>query len=348
MKDPPVKTPPIKDTKQMTINTIQRTTHGTPSPQNMKTNASKTKKNTPTKSPTAKSKTITTKTKTSGNNTKFANHPDYEFDTIKKRWVKKSDIRPIELVNRYKTFLIDYLKKHTEEKDHKNIEKIVNKYATSTERLKEILIEKEGFSRRWVNRTFDKYNFWDKELCGHMKKVCPNETDLSGKEWCEYGEDLLFLYKEHNGKHVSCYSITDVYDVISSSFTGGDDDVIFLQLPRDPYTRKVWDQDFIKKFLKQLRVIKKDVNRLPLPHVVYFLRNYKKFYADPQIKPFLKKNTLTKREQWQLSDAIEDFMLETEEIGHGFTDDTGELKRWWFWEDDTKIPKDLYNYIFNT
>ena len=313
----------------MTSKTAQQKTLNKTNQTNIKTN---TKTNIKTK------KNQTTKT-----NTKFAGNPDYEFDTIKKRWVKKSDIRPIELVNRYKLFLEDYLQKNTN-LDHKKIRDIVKKHATSTERLKELLVKEGAMTEKTAKKFFKNNSFWKKELCEHMKTICPNDTDLSAKSWCDKHEDAFFLYKDTNGKHVSCYSIDDIYDIISSSFTGGDDDMIFLQLPRDPYTRKIMDEKFIKNFLQQLRLGKERLNGLPLPHVVYFLRNYKKFYADPQIKPFLKKSILTNKEKWELSEAIEDFMLSTGEIVHGFTE---KGKRWWGWIDDSKRPKDLYFYIFN-
>lgn len=297
--------------------------------------------NNKTKTPILLTKTTTTQRKTSP--TKFANHPDYEFDTMKKRWVKKSDIRPPELVNRYKVFLMDYLKKNTT-MDHKEIEKLVRKHATSTNRLKEILVAKGVMTQRKANIFFSRNNFWHKELCGHMKTICPTKSDLAEIDWCKYHEDAFYYYKDKNTNHISCYSVNDIYSIINMSFTGGDEDAILLQLPRDPYTRKVLTEEFIKKFLKQIQHLKEDLNKKHVPHVVYFLRNYKNFYSDPKIKPFLTKNTLTKKETWQLSNAIEDFLTKTNEIEHGWA--TGHIRSW-FWVDDEKNePASLYDYIF--
>jgi hypothetical protein len=330
-----------------TVRTPTKTKQMTKTTQKVKTPLTHKKTQQKVKTPTlntAKVKATTTTTKRKTPNTKYTNHPDYEYDTIKKRWVKKSDIRPAELVNRYKVFLMDYLKAKTK-MDPKRIETLVRKHATSTERLKEILIKEGALSKIRTNIFFNNNSFWKKELCGHMKKVCPTERDLSERDWCEYNENGFFYFNDEKSKHISCFSIKDIYDIISSSFTGGDDDMIFLQLPRDPYTRKVFNEEFIKKFLKQLRHLKGEVNNLPRAHVVYFLRNYKTFYNDPKIKSFLKKNTLTNKEKWELSEAIQKFMTKSNEIGHGFT--TKGHKRWWFWVNDEKEPTDLYNYVFN-
>lgn len=275
----------------------------------------------------------------------FRNQPEYEYDVSKNRWVLKSDLRPLELVNRYKKYLIKYLKTYTNI-DRQKIEKLVNKHATSTERLKKLLVEDRVITESELNQIFKKVNFWRKELCHHMKKICPTETDLSGIDWCEYPEEGLYYFKDDRDNKVSCFSVQDIYEIISSSFTGeSDDGEISLQLPRDPYTRKIFTKNFIKKFLKHLRRLKADVNNLIRPHVVYFLRNYEEFYEDPQIKPFLTKNTLTKKEKRELSEAIEDFLTETEEIEHGWT--TGP-KRWWFWVNEKNKPTNLYAYIFKT
>ena len=300
-----------------------------------------------------KTSTITTKRKTSDNK-KYANHPDYEYDTMKNRWVKKSDLRPAELVNRYKAYLSNYLKKYTtivEKK--KEIEKLVKKHATSTNQLKKLLVEKKIFSQDYADKFFHRINFWKKELCHHMKKVCLTETDLEGHNWCQHPEDAFFYFKGDGKNKVSCFSVGDLINIISSSLTGGDEETIFLQLPRDPYTRKVLSQEFIKTFLKQLRLGKERLNKFNVPHVVYFLRNYKKFYSDPTIKSYLNKTTLTNKEKWELSEAIEEFMTATDEIEHDLleeskNDSVKESKRWWFWVDEKNPPTDIYGYIFNT
>ena len=98
----------------------------------------------------------------------------------------------------------------------------------------------------------------------------------------------------------------------------------------------------MKAFLKQLQILKNF--EIQWPHLVYFLRNYKKFYHDPAIKPFLTKKTFTNEEKWDLSDEIEEFMTKTKEIEHGWTT---ENKRWWFWTDEKNQPKKKYNYIFH-
>lgn len=285
----------------------------------------------------------TTKTNKNTLNTKYANHPDYEYDTVKTRWVKKSDIRPVELINQYKAFLMDYLKKSTT-MDHNEIEKLVRKHATSTNRLKEILVEKGIMTKRKADIFFRKNSFWEKELCKHMKTVCPTETDLSGNDWCDYAEEALIYDKDTKTKLVSCYSASDLLQIISSSFTGEEDDYILLQLPRDPYTRNVLTQDLIKKMLNVLRANKGGLSKLAFPHVAYFLRHYKKFYADPNIKLFIKKDNdiLTKQEKWKLSEIIEELLTETDELEN---DLTVKGKQWWFWKEGKK-PADMYDYIF--
>lgn len=309
----------------------------------------KTKPKQQTTNKTTKHKTKTTKTKTKTNKTKrqsptkYANHPDYEFDTIKKRWVKKSDLRPIELVNKYKLFLIEYLKKSTT-MNPKEIEKIVKTHATSSKRLSEILVKKGAMTKKEAEDFFYDYNFWNMELCKYMKKICPTETDIEGTDWCEYGEDLFCFHKDNKTGFVSCYSLDDILGLLSSSFTDGDDYRLSLQLPRDPYTRKVLTEDLIKTLLKQIRYYKDYFRNYADPHVVYFLRNYKKFYANPNIKPFLQKTTLTSQEKYKLSEAIENFMTKTNEIRHGWGE--GHI-RWWFWIDG-KEPKDKYKYIFHS
>ena len=288
-------------------------------------------------------KTTATKTKKTNQNTKYANHPDYEYDTVKTRWVKKSDLRPPELVNRYKAFLTKYLLNHTGLSE-KEIKTLVNKHATSTKRLKEILAEKEyDVSQHMLKRFANgKNSFWDKELCHHMEKICPTPTDLKDIKWCDHDEDFFFYYKDETMKKGFCYSINDVLNIISTSLTGGDEELIFLQLPRDPYTRNILSEKFMKAFLKQLRILKNF--EIQWPHLVYFLRNYKKFYHDPAIKPFLNKKTLKNEEKWDLSDAIEEFMTRTKDIEHGWTTDN---TRWWFWVDEKNQPKKKYNYIFH-
>lgn len=315
-----------------------------------KTKTKQTTNKTKTRQITNKTKQITPKTNTY---TKFAGNPDYEFDTKKKNWVKKSDVRPVELVNRYKEFLVKFLKrrvplrkKKLTDVDGKIIETLVNKYATSTERLKKMLVEKGVLSEERADLIMDGNDFWDKELCHHMKTICPTQESLTGIGWCNYDEDTFFYFKEDKSKHISCYSIGDIYNIIANSFTGGDDDSIFLQVPRNPYTRKAFTPELIKKFLKQLRQFtKEEVNNMPIPQVVYFLRNYKKFYSDPIVKKYIHKTTLTNKEKWELSEAIEKFMIKKNEIFHGWTD-KDDSKRWWFWEEG-KRPKSLYEYIFN-
>jgi len=324
-----------KTAQQKTLNKTNQTNIKTNTKTNIKTKTNQTTK-IKTNTETKKNQT-NIKTKT---NTKFAGNPDYEFDTIKKRWVKKSDIRPIELVNKYKLFLEDYLQKNTN-LDHKKIRDIVKKHATSTERLKELLV-KEGLEYIKVINFFNGISFWNKELCGHMEKKCPVDTDLYGNMWCKHDENNFLFVKDEKNK-ISCYSIDDIYSIISSSFTGGDKDAIFLQLPRDPYTRKIFNEDFIKKFLKQLRLNKELVNQKNYPHVAYFLKNYKKLYNNTDIKLFLKKNILTTKEKWELSEIIEDFLYDTDEIHPGIAKSK---KIFWFWNDKNKEPANLYEYIF--
>ena len=110
---------------------------------------------------TRKQMTTTKKTKTKTKTIKYANHPDYEFDTLRTRWVKKSDLRPIPLVNSYKMYLKDYLKTHTN-MDHKKIDLLVKKHATSENRLKEILVAEEAMTKQQADRFFTKNNFWNK------------------------------------------------------------------------------------------------------------------------------------------------------------------------------------------
>lgn len=300
--------------------------------------SSKTK--TKIKTNTTKKTNITKKTKKTP---KYANHPDYQYDTIKKRWVKKSDIRPIQLVNKYQKFLMEYLKTHTH-LEHKEIDKIVRKYATSTDRLYDIFLTKNAMTEQKATEFLNKNDFWHEELCKHMKKICPTETDLTGLDWCEYDESAFCYYKDKKTKLVSCYSVNDILDILSSTFTGGGEETILLQPPRDPYTRKVLSEDFFKKYLKEMRRLKYDnFGDAASPHTAYFLRNYKKFYADPKIKPYLNKNTLTNQEKWKLSDAIEDFLTRTNEIRHGWDVNNN---RWWFWVSGKK-PADKFEYIYN-
>lgn len=299
---------------------------------------------TPSKGTSTTTKTsLTTKTRTTRTKTNFSNHPDYTYDSMKKRWVKKSNIRPVELVNRYKEFLIEFLEKNTTLAP-KEIEKIVRKHATSSERLKKILVEKGAMTITRANELMKKNRFWGKELCHHMKTICPAETNLSGVSWCKYTEETFFLNQDKKTKHVSCYTVPEVVYLLNTSFVGGDDpNTALFQLPRDPYTRKVFTPDFMRAYLKHLRFFKEDFN-FPAPHVLYFLRNYKKFYTDPIIKPFLKKNVLTDDEKWQVSDAIEKFLTKTNEIEHGWVKGP---KRWWFWKDG-KEPEDQMAYIYGT
>jgi len=177
-----------------------------------------------------------------------------------------------------------------------------------------------------------------------MKNICPTETDIEGNDWCKYPERSFCYYKDKkNNNTISCYSVSDVLGIINSSFTGGGEDAILLQLPRDPYTRKVFTEEFIKQYLRQFRLLQ-SLRDLAYPEVAYFLRNYKKFYADPNIKPFLKKSILTNQEKWKVSRAIEEFLTKTNEIEHGWTD--GHV-RWWFWVDEDNEPTNKIDYIFN-
>lgn len=313
--------------------TTSKTT--TPPPTITKT----TERTTPTKT---RQRTTTTRTPKT---TKYAHHPNYELDTLKKRWVRKSDIRPIELVNQHKAFLIDYLIKNSK-LDKKQIEMLVKKHSTSEKTLSKILIEKGVFTQKQSDMFFRRYNFWQYALCKHMKKICPTETDLRGRDWCALHEDIFCYFKDEKSNVVSCYSVDDITFQLSSALAGGEEeDMAHYQLPRDPYTRKVWTEEFIKHFLKQLRYQYKKGNlrEFHAPHVVYFLRHYKKFYKDPAIKPFLSKTTLTKQEKWKVSDAIEDFLSETGEIEPDWTEGP---KRWWFWKDDETEPEYMMAYIF--
>lgn len=292
--------------------------------------------------PSPKLETKSKKTNIKTTNLKHANDPDYEYDIESNYWRKKSDLRPLELVNRYKAFLLDHLTS-TSNVNPKVIEKIVRKHATSTRRLKEILVEKGIMTKKKASDFLFDNDFWQKELCNHMKKVCPTETDLSGDDWCTYAEEALLYDKDPKTKIVSCFSASDIIQIISSSFIGEENGIPFLQLPRDPYTRKVLTQDFIKKWLRLARVHKTAFSKSSYPHVFYFLRHYKRFYKDPVIKPFLTKSTLTKKEKWELSDAIEDFLMETDEIRNSRTKQGG---RWWYWKSGKK-PADTREYIFH-
>lgn len=60
---------------------------------------------------------------------KYANHPDYEFNTKMNRWVKKKITCPKGFVDDYKKFWMDFLKKNTT-MDLSVVEKKVNKHAT--------------------------------------------------------------------------------------------------------------------------------------------------------------------------------------------------------------------------
>lgn len=341
IKTPPIspKTTPVRT--QMTASPIRtqynKTIQKTPPP-----TKTKTKQYQMTATKTKTNKTTATKTKKTiktNQNTKYANHPDYEYDTVKTRWVKKSDLRPAELVNRYKAFLTEFLKKQSKIPE-KEIKTLVKKHATSSERLKEEL-KWRPIPDYMVNKLIRESSFWKKELCKHMENICPTPKDIKDIKWCDYEEHFFFYYKDEQTQKGSCYSIGDILSIISTSLTGGDEELILLQLPRDPYTRKVLSEKFMKAFLKQLRILKNF--EIQWPHVVYFLRNYKKFYHDPAIKPFLKKNTFTNEEKWELSDEIEEFMTRTNEIEHGWTTDN---KRWWFWVDEKNQPKSKYDYIF--
>jgi ribosomal protein S16 len=339
MKNSPTKTKTA--TKTMTRTPPQRLSPTPITPIVTKTNTNQTKMK--EMSPTKTTPNTATKTTTKD---KYANHPDYEYDTTNRRWVKKSDLRPIELVNRYKVFLTNYLDKNTM-MELKDIKKLVNKHATSTKRLTKILVEKGMMTERQAKIFSNNYTFWSQELCKHMKKVCPTETNLNGEDWCVYAEDVFFYSKDKKTNLTSCYVMPDILNIISSSLTGGevaDEEYydLLLQLPRDPYTRKVLDQEFISSFLKQIRKIKDKVSNIQAAHVLYFFRNYKKFYTDPKIKPFLKKTTLNKKEKQELSDAIEDFLSRTDEIEHGIASDK---TIWWFWLDG-KQPTDMYKYIY--
>lgn len=345
LKQNAIKTPPMSPNTTTNTAPVRTQMSATSSVKSIQKTLPLTKTTTKTKqdqmNATNTKKTTATKTKNTNQNTKYANHPDYEYDTVKTRWVKKSDLRPAELVNRYKAFLTEYLEKRSNVPFQK-IKTLVNKHATSTERLIKILTEKEYMSTLGVKRFANgKNSFWDKEMCHHLEKICPAPTDLKGNKWCDHDEDFFFYYKDETMKKGSCYSINDVLNIISASLTGGNEDLIFLQLPRDPYTRKVLSEKFMKAFLKQLRILKHF--EIQWPHLVYFLRNYKKFYHDPTIKPFLKKNTFTNKEKSDLSNEIEEFMTRTKEIEHGWTTDN---KRWWFWTDEKNQPKSKYDYIF--
>lgn len=281
-------------------------------------------------------------TKTKSLTVKHANDPNYEYDITTNRWRKKSDLRPIELVNRYKAFLRNHLTSNSNV-DPKVIEKIVHTHATSTKRLKEMIVKKGILREVKANIFFKKNSFWRKELCNHMKKVCPTETDLSGDDWCSYAEEALLYNKDPKTKIVSCYSASDIILILSNSFTGDENGNVFLQPPRDPYTRKVLPQHYVKKMLKLLRVNEDGLSKLAYPHVIYFFRHYKRFYRDPTIKPLLTKSTLTKKEKWELSEAIEDFLTETDEIRHGWAKGH---EHWWFWKSGKK-PADIREYIFH-
>lgn len=292
--------------------------------------------------PSPKLEITRNRTKSKTSNLKHANDPDYEYDVTSNYWRRKSDLRPLELVNRYKAFLMHQLTASSDV-DPKEIGKIVRKHATSTRRIKEILVEKGIMTKTQAIHFFKTNSFWEKELCNHMKKVCPTQTDLSGDDWCTYAEEALFYNKDPKTKIVSCFSASDIIQIISSSFIGEENGIPFLQLPRDPYTRKVLTQDFIKKWLRLARAHKSALSKVAYAHVVYFLRHYKRFYKDPAIKPFLTKSTLTKKEKWELSDAIEDFLMETDEIRNSRTKQGG---RWWYWKSGKK-PADTREYIFH-
>ena len=287
-------------------------------------------------------KANTTRTKTNSRTSHIhANDPEYEYDLTSNRWRKKSDLRPLELVNRYKAFLLDHLT-NTSSVNRKEIEKIVRKHATSTKRLEKTLVKKGIMTQQQAYDFLLDGNFWHKELCNHMKKVCPTETDLRGDDWCTYAEEALLYNKDPKTKIVSCFSASDIVLILSSSFTADENGILLLQPPRDPYTRKVLTQDFIKKWLKIIRTNKEGLSDITYPHVIYFLRHYKRFYKDPIIKPFLSKNTLTNKEKWELSEAIEDFLLETDEIRNSRTKSG---KQWWFWKSGKK-PENTHEYIF--
>lgn len=209
----------IKTTTPTILKITSKTASKTPTPTMLKTPSPRWKTNTPTNAK---------------KHTNFANHPDYEYDTVKNKWFKKS-IRPIQLVNRYKAFLMDYLKDNTT-LNPKQIGKIVQRHATSTARLKEMLVSKDAMTQSEADYFFKKNSFWGKELCRHMNTICPTETSLDGIPWCKYTEESLFLHNDNKTKYVSCYTLGEMIGILSSSLTGGGKHLIILQLPRDPYT----------------------------------------------------------------------------------------------------------------
>jgi len=221
-----------------------------------------------------------------------------------------------------------------EKMDKKEAEKLVRKH--STKRLFDILVGKGIMIKEHVPLFLKSHSFYKREFCKEMVRTCPMATDLEGYSWCDDDDEKEIFYFKGGDGQVSCYAIQEVFRIIHNSFTGGDDYAILLQLPKDPYTRKVFSKEFIGAFIKKL----KKTRDITAPEIMYFLRNYKKFYSDPKIKPFLEKN-VGHNDKWKVSNAIEEFLTKSGEISHGWAVSDN---RAWFW-DEKKRPKDLYKYV---
>jgi hypothetical protein len=250
----------------------------------------------------------------------FANDPSYECDPETNQWTSVDEIIKRDIIQA-NPFLAA-------------IQNIQNKSLNQILKLVEQRYKTKQ-STKTKQKTKQQNKGW-RETCKEMEEKCPMDTDLSGDNWCSLEPKNVFYY-EKNGKR-SCYGVDEIFSIIHLGFTARDTSYqvppLRFQLPRDSYDRTPFTKEFFKKFKEHNRKYRHVPKQ---PEVCYFLKHYREFYNDDNIKPFL---TQLDPNKVNLSNAIDQFLLKHRHI------DINMRTSNWFWLPG-KEPQNKFNYIFN-
>jgi hypothetical protein len=246
----------------------------------------------------------------------FANNPAYECDPETNRWmptdwlIKREIIRAhphlTSIPNIYDRPLSYIIRLVDNPGNNKTKAKTTKTKAKTTKTKTKAVKTKVKTIQKQKQKQDDG---WQK-TCKEMEEMCPMETDLSGDNWCSLDPKSVFYYKKDNKRF--CYGVEEIFSIIHLGFTARDTSYevppLRLQLPRDSYDRTPFPKEFFKLFKEHIYK-----NRIypSQPEVCYFLKNYRKFYDDTDIKPFL---TQTDPNKVQLSNAINRFLLKDRSI----------------------------------
>ena len=149
---------------------------------------------------------------------------------------------------------------------------------------------------------------WQKK-CKEMERKCPVDTNFVGDTWCEQPETLVV----NSPNYSSCFNKEEVMKITHTGFTALDLSYqvppLRLQLPRDPYNRKLIPKVVFADIKKNLFTAKnqQEIKKIIWMHdeLSYFLKHLDDFYTTFD-KPKYTKDEVTPVE---LSKDLENWFL---------------------------------------